>query len=74
MPRVKTPEAPFIKMRRLLLGYDLNGPALAKVMNCSPKTARDRLEHPEKLTLANLHDINTKGHVPIEELKDAMAR
>lgn len=74
MPRVRQSEIPFSKMRRLLLGYELNGPKLGAILGCSPKTAKARLDNPETLTLADLHNINVKGHVPIDEIKGAMAR
>ena len=74
MPRVRTPEIPFVKMQRLLLGYGYNGPALARILDCDPKTARDRLKHPEKLTLKALDLISRRGHIPMEDLRVAIQK
>lgn len=72
MPRVRTPEIPLVKMRRLLLGYGFNGPKLAKVIGCSDPTARRRLDDPSELTLGDIMKINRTGHVPMEELRAAI--
>ena len=74
MPYTKPRSEPFVKMRRLLLGYGLTAPKLAKVLNCSDKTARDRLNRPETLTLGELSKINLCAHIPIEEIRDAISR
>lgn len=71
MPRVKTPEIPFAKVKRLLLGYGLNGPKLAKVLKCSEPTARTRLDDPSKLTLGELAKISRHG-VPIDEIRESI--
>ena len=74
MPRVRTPEIPFVKMKRLLLGYGLNAPALAAVLDCSAQTARRRLETPGTLTLAELEAVSRKAHVPMDEIRAAINR
>lgn len=74
MPRLRPQEVPFVRVKRLLLGYGLNGPALAKVLGCTPKTARARLERPETFTLSELAKVSTTGHVPIDEIRDAIIR
>lgn len=73
MPRLRTTDKPYAKMRRLLLGYGLNAPTLADALNVSAPTARKRLENPELLTLKDIDRINRFG-VPMEELKGAMIR
>ena len=74
MPRLKTQERPFSKMRRLLIGYGLNAARLAEVLHVSEPTARKRLDRPELFTLSDLDRINRFGHVPIEEIKMAFVR
>ena len=70
--RLKAPQQPFIKLRRLLLSYELNAPRLAAVLGCSVPTARHRINDPGSLTMAELSKINRFGHVPIEEIRDAV--
>lgn len=72
MPYVKLNDE-YGKMRRLLRGYRLNGEALAKVLQCSPATARTRLDNPGKLTLEELMLIHRRAHIPLEELRGALA-
>ena len=74
MPKVRTPDVPFRKMRRLLLGYEIKGADLAEILGCGLDTARRRLDNPETFTLAELYKVATKGHVPVEELRDAFVR
>lgn len=71
MPRLKQTEN-FIEIRRLLKGYDLNAPKLATVLGCSAPTARRKLNEPELLTLSDLKAISQKGHVPIDEIREAV--
>lgn len=61
-------------MKRLLLGYGLNGPALAEVLGCTPNTARRRLESPGTLTLAELELVSRKAHVPMDEIRAAFMK
>lgn len=72
MPYVKLGSPKFEKMRRLLLGYGLNGPALARVIECSDPTARKRLDDPGLLTLADIEKINRKGHISMEDIRNAI--
>jgi len=74
MPRTRPREVPFVKMKRLLLGYGLNGPALAAILECTPNTARSRLERPETLTLAELDKVCSKGHIPMDEIRAAITK
>lgn len=70
MPR----DVPFVKLKRLLIGYGLNGPALAKVLDCSAPTARARLTSPGDFTLAELELVSRKGHVPFDEIRAAITK
>ena len=63
---------PFIEMSRLLKGYDLDPPALANVLGCSTPTARRKLASPENLTLKDIRRIHMYGHVPIQEIREAI--
>lgn len=40
----------------------------------SPPTGRKRLEQPETLTLGDLDRLSRKGHIPMEELREAIIR
>ena len=72
MPRRN--EVPFAKVKRLLVGYGLNGPALAKVLDCSAPTARARLASPGDFTLAELELVSRRGHVPFDEIRAAISK
>ena len=72
MPRLRKREIPFERVKQLLLGYGVNGPMLARVLNCSEKTARSRLNNPETFTLAELGAISRKTSIPIDELRGAI--
>lgn len=74
MPYIKRTEPPFVKIRRLLLGYELDAVALSKVLGCSYNTARARLDNPSTLTVGELDTISAKGHVPIDEIRAAIIR
>jgi hypothetical protein len=65
---------PFSRMGRLLKGYGMTAARLAEILNVSTPTARQRLAEPERLTLGDLDRINRKGHVPLEELREAIGR
>lgn len=65
----KKQTVPFIKLSRLLKGYDLNPPALAKVLGVSMPTARTKLNNPSKLTLDDLSKIHRFGHINWDEIK-----
>ncbi len=72
MPYIKPKEGPQEKMKRLLKGYEMNGPKLAAVLRCSEPTARTRLEEPSRLTLGDLQAIRLRAHIPAEELREAI--
>ncbi len=74
MPRIKTPEIPFERVKRLIVGYGLNSPALAEVLGCSVPTARARLNRPELFTLGELELVCRKGHVPMDEIRAAIMK
>ena len=74
MPYIKKPEIPFVQMRRLLLGREINAVALSKVLGISYNTARARLDNPGSFTVAELDAICKKAHVPMDEIRAAMIR
>ena len=74
MPYIKSKDPPFARMQRLLKGYGFDGPTLAAVLGCSKPTALSRIRNPETLTLAELAAINSRGHVPMEEIRDAIIK
>lgn len=74
MPYIKRREVPFAKVKRLLLGYELDATALADVLGVSYNTARARLDRPETMTLADLDRVCKAGHVPMEEIRAAIIK
>ena len=74
MPYIKKDEVPFVEMQRLLRGYELTAPALAKVLGCSEGTARSRLKSPADLTLGELDRLARFGHIPMEKIRAAIVR
>ena len=72
MPRLRQPDHPYAKMRRLLVGYGLSASNLAVILNVSEPTARKRLDRPELLTLSDLDRISRYGHIPIEEIRSSI--
>ncbi len=72
MPRLKERPIPFRKMKLLLKGYGFNGENLVPVLGYSPKTNRGRIEDPRLLTLGDLENLCKKGHIPIDEIREAM--
>lgn len=72
MPYLRQKEPPFTNMTRLLSGYGFNGPKLAKVLRVSTPTAKKKLDDPKYLTLEDLDRISRFGHVPIEEIRQAI--
>ena len=73
MPYLKKRQEPFQKMTRILRGYGFNGENLVPVLGYSPKTNRERIRNPEQLTLGDVKNLNQKGHIPMEELRDAIS-
>ena len=74
MPYIKPRAKPFWQMHKLLRGNDINADQLAAVLGCSRPTAKKKLDNPELLTLADLGKINLSGHIPIEDIRDAIVR
>lgn len=74
MPYIKKKDPPFARMGRLLRGYGFSAPKLAEILDVSRPTAKKRLDQPEMLTLRDLDLINRFGHVPLEEIREAMQR
>jgi len=74
MPYVKRIEIPYAAVGRLLKGYGINAEKLAGILECSVPTARARLNDPQRFSLAELGKVSRKGHVPIEEIRDAITR
>lgn len=74
MSYIKRTEPPFVKIRRLLLGYELDAVALSKILGCSYNTAKSRLDNPATLTVGELETVSAKGHVPIDEIRAAIIR
>jgi hypothetical protein len=62
----------YARMTRLLLGYGLSAPKLAEVLDVTPPTARGKLYDPARLTLGDVDRINRFGHVPLDELREAI--
>lgn len=74
MPYVKQKEPSFAKLGRLLKGYGLNGAKMAKILDRSQPTGKDRIDHPGNLTLDELSLISSRAHIPMDELRDAIIR
>lgn len=74
MPYLRQRSAPGEKMARLLRGYGMTGTKLAAVLGCSERTARSRINSPYDLTFGELIRISERGHVPIEEIREAVTR
>lgn len=74
MPRLKEQKIPFLKMKRLLLSYGMNGVKLGKVIEKSHVTAKKKIENPALLTLGDLDKINKRIPIPWEEIREAIVR
>ena len=72
MPYVKKQETPYVRVRRLLMGYGLDPCGLAAVLGCSRNTAAARLANPGTLTLSELGTISRAGHIPMDEIRQAI--
>lgn len=72
MPRLKVSDPPFSRMRRLLLGYELDGPRMGEAIGASPKTGKSRLDHPGDLTLEELRRICRHCGIPADEIREAI--
>lgn len=72
MPYVKPLEPKFVKMQRLILGRGLNSTSLGQILECSRPTAQKRIKKPEDLTLRDLAKLSRRGHIPWEEILEAV--
>lgn len=60
------------KLRRLLKGYEFTAPRLAATLGCSTATAQRRLSDPASFTVEELRRINKRGHIPLDEIREAL--
>ena len=65
-------DKPFAEMERLLRGYKMTGSRLARAIGRSEQTARERLIRPGALTLSELQMICKNGHIPADEIREAI--
>lgn len=72
MPRLKERPKPFAEVRRLLLGYEMDGPKMARAMDRCETTGKRRLDHPEELTLGELGRICRNTGIPADEIRAAI--
>lgn len=73
MPRLKRHEGKYDKLIRLISGYlTQNGTTIANAMGASYKTAKARMDNPEKFTLGELSTIMRSQGIPIEEMREAI--
>ena len=72
MPRLKEPEVPYSAMRMLIKSYGISGRRLADIIYCSPPTAVKKLKNPKLFTLEDLHYINKRLGIPMEEIREAV--
>lgn len=58
---------------RLLKGYNYtSGTDLARLLGVSVPTGIKKLKDPMTLTIGDLDKINRFGHIPIEEIREAI--
>ena len=74
MPYLKPKAEPWKKLVRLLRGYGITGAALAGILEVSQPTAYRRLREPGSFTLDELYAVSVRGHVPMEEIREAVSR
>ena len=72
MPYRKRDTIPFQCFSELLIGKGLTSPKLAKILECSPNTAKKKLKEPERFCLMDIVRISRSAHIPIEDLRDAI--
>ena len=72
MPRLKERPIPFVKMQRLIRSYGYNGSNLEPILQYSAKTNRKKIEDPRELTLGDLERLCKNGHIPIDEIREAI--
>lgn len=56
----------------LVKGHDFNANKLAGILGITQPTASEKLKHPEKFTLGDVIKISKYGHIPIEDLREAI--
>ena len=66
--RKKQPD--FFSITRLIREY-VTPPQVAEILNCSPTTARKKMNAPELFTLGELNRICRKAHIPAEDMRQA---
>lgn len=60
-------------LRRLLNAYDLDtGAAMMRVLGCGEQKAYKRLKDVNTFTVAELKLLNSRGHIPIDKIRDAI--
>ena len=64
MPYVKTPEAPFAAISRLIRGYGLTQKDMAHMLGVSRPTVKKLMDNPELFTLRDLDRLNRLGIFP----------
>lgn len=72
MPYIKQKQPAFAKLSRLIRGYGFTGPKLAEILGCSAPTAKKKIDSPEYFTLAELKMLNSAGHIPADEIREAI--
>lgn len=72
MPYKKKDRLPFQSFTELLRGKGLNSVQLAEVLGCSPNTAMTKLKQPSRFTLRDIARLSHRGHIHIEELREAI--
>lgn len=73
MPHLKKRPEPFADLLKLLKANDLGSSRkLAAVLYCSDYTGRARLKSPGDLTLTELQAICRNGHIPADEIREAI--
>ena len=72
MPRIKIPDPPFSELRRLLLGYEIDSVRMSAALGVCRKTGKQRLDHPEELTLDDLKRLCHRWNIPADEIREAI--
>ena len=73
MPHLKQNKIPFQDVSSLLRKYNIcTGQQLSDVIYMSPFTARSRMKTPSDFSLTELRLIHRNGHVPLDELCEAI--
>ncbi len=72
MPKLKERPIPFQKVQRLIKSYGFNGSNLEPILGYSAKTNREKINDPRRLTLGDLEKMCKSGHIPMEEIREAI--